>query len=139
MRVFVDDAHVQTSSLNASSPLLCDRFASANCVGFRHSVVPLTGPCNRAHLLITTKLRGKVPRIVWMDLQTRRDARSLDHGTLEEMRRLAVRRVKAGESQRSVAESLEVHPRTVSKWIVAEGSRGPRLSRAQSRRVARLG
>ncbi len=60
-----------------------------------------------------------------MDLQTRRDARSLDHGTLEEMRRLAVRRVKAGESQNSVAESLEVHPRTVSKWYTAERKAGP--------------
>ena len=60
-----------------------------------------------------------------MDLQTRRDARSLDHGTLEEMRRLAVRRVKAGESQKSVAESLEVHPRTVSKWYTAERKAGP--------------
>ena len=60
-----------------------------------------------------------------MDLMSRRDARSLDHGTLEEMRRLAVRRVKAGETQASVAESLEVHPRTVSKWIVAEREAGP--------------
>jgi transposase len=61
-----------------------------------------------------------------MDLQARRDARSLDHGTLEEMRRLAaVRRVKAGEGQRSVAESLEIHPRTVSKWVVAERKSGP--------------
>ena len=59
-----------------------------------------------------------------MDLQARRDARSLDHGTLEEMRRLAVRRVKAGETQRSVAESLEIHPRTVSKWVVTERRAG---------------
>ena len=41
------------------------------------------------------------------------------------MRRLAVRRVKAGESQNSVAESLEVHPRTVSKWYTAERNAGP--------------
>lgn len=41
------------------------------------------------------------------------------------MRRLAVRRVKAGESQRSVAASLEIHPRTVSKWVVAERTSGP--------------
>lgn len=46
-----------------------------------------------------------------------RDARSLDHSTLEEMRRLAVRRVLAGETQRQVARSLEVHRGTVAKWI----------------------
>lgn len=44
---------------------------------------------------------------------------------LEEMRRLTVRRVKSGETQRSVADSLEVHPRTVSKWVVAERDSGP--------------
>jgi transposase len=59
-----------------------------------------------------------------MDLQRRRDARSLDHGTLEEMRRLAVRRVKNGESQKSVALGLEVHARTVSKWVVVERKEG---------------
>lgn len=46
-----------------------------------------------------------------------RDARSLDHATLEEMRRLAVKRVLAGESQVAVAASLEVDKHTVSKWM----------------------
>ena len=46
-----------------------------------------------------------------------RDARSLDHATLEELRRLAVKRVLAGETQRAVAESLEVHSHTVAKWV----------------------
>jgi len=59
-----------------------------------------------------------------MEMQIRRDARSLDHGTLEEMRRLAVRRVRQGESQRRIAEILEIHPRTVSKWVVAEREGG---------------
>lgn len=48
---------------------------------------------------------------------TRRDARSLDHGTLEEMRRLAIRSALSGESLRSVAERLEVHYQTVWKWF----------------------
>jgi transposase len=47
----------------------------------------------------------------------KRDARSLDHRTLEEMRRLAVKRVLGGESQTSVASSLEVHEDTVGKWM----------------------
>lgn len=38
----------------------------------------------------------------------KRDARSLDHATLEEMRRLAVKRVgEGGETQVAVARSLE--------------------------------
>lgn len=52
-----------------------------------------------------------------MKLMSHRDARSLDHATLEEMRRLAVKRVLDGESQVAVAASLEVDKHTVSKWI----------------------
>lgn len=47
----------------------------------------------------------------------RRDARSLDHATLEEMRRLAVKRVLNGETEGAVATSLEVNRRTVTKWV----------------------
>jgi len=47
-----------------------------------------------------------------------RDARSLDRRTLEEMRRLAVRRVLGGEAQVTVARSLQVHPCTVAKWMM---------------------
>lgn len=50
-------------------------------------------------------------------LMTNRDARSLDHATLEEMRRLGVTRVLSGESQGAVARSLDVHPQTVWKWM----------------------
>jgi transposase len=46
----------------------------------------------------------------------RRDARSLDHATLEEMRRLAVRRLVAGDTQQAVAASLQVHRCTVARW-----------------------
>lgn len=52
-----------------------------------------------------------------MSLMSPRDARSLDHATLEEMRRLAVKRVIAGESQGAVAKDTEVHLRTVAKWM----------------------
>jgi transposase len=51
-------------------------------------------------------------------VMARRDARSLDHATLEEMRRLAVRRVLAGEARRAVAESLQVNAGTVAKWMM---------------------
>lgn len=54
-----------------------------------------------------------------ISLATRRDARSLDHVTLEEMRRLAVKRVLQGETQVAVARSLEVYATTVWKWCAA--------------------
>lgn len=54
----------------------------------------------------------------------KRDARSLDRGTLEEMRRLAVKRVLAGEACVDVARSLEVHPNTISKWMTAHREGG---------------
>ncbi len=52
-----------------------------------------------------------------MNPMPNRDARSLDHTTLEEMRRLGVKRVLGGESQVAVAASLEVDKHTVSKWM----------------------
>ena len=68
-----------------------------------------------------------------MDLMTRRDARSLDHKTLEEMRRMAVKAVLAGESQREVARRLEVHHQTVCKWMNwhrTEGANGLESTKA---------
>jgi transposase len=80
-----------------------------------------------------------------------RDARSLDHSTLEEMRRLAVSRVLAGENQREVARSLSVHFHTVWKWMRAYRKRGanglarrtgagrhPALTEKQQKRLFRL-
>lgn len=78
----------------------------------------------------------------------KRDARSLDHKTLEEMRRLAVSRVLAGESQIEVAWSLQVNRTTVVRWMMAyrrggeaalaarkATGRPPTLSRRQERQV----
>lgn len=83
-------------------------------------------------------------------VKAKRDARSLDHSTLEEMRRLAVRRVLGGETQRKVAASIQVHYVTVSKWMRAhrEGGdlalastkatgRPPTLSEKQTARLRR--
>mgnify|MGYP001573180748 CR=1 FL=1 len=55
---------------------------------------------------------------------TRRDARTLDHATLEEMRRQAVKRVLSGETQVDVAASLEVNHHSVSKWMRRFRKRG---------------
>jgi transposase len=55
---------------------------------------------------------------------SRRDARSLPHDVLEEMRRLAVQRALAGETQAVIACGLNVHPDTVSKWVRAYRAEG---------------
>jgi transposase len=86
-----------------------------------------------------------------MNLMQTRDARSLDHRTLEEMRRLAVKRVLHGEPQAQVARSLEVHPHSVWRWIEAFRKRGqealasrkstgrpPKLTPAQHRRLMKI-
>jgi len=80
-----------------------------------------------------------------------RDARSLDHRTLEEMRRLAVSRVVGGEQQIEVARSLGIHEDTVWKWMRTyrrKGANGlarktgagrhPTLSARQQKRLFRL-
>jgi len=54
-----------------------------------------------------------------MNVTARRDARSLEHGVLEEMRRLAVARLLKGETQGAVAQSLQVRETTVWKWYRA--------------------
>jgi transposase len=52
-----------------------------------------------------------------LPMSEKRDGRSLDHATLEEMRRLAIRRIEAGESQADVARSLDMHPASIWKWV----------------------
>jgi len=81
----------------------------------------------------------------------RRDARSLDHATLEEMRRLAVKRVLEGERHASVAATLQVNPGTVAKWMMTYRQSGdaglaarkapgprPKLSKRQQERLRRI-
>ncbi len=48
-------------------------------------------------------------------IQIKRDARSLDHKTLEQLRHEIVRRRLAGESRNHIAASLQINPTTVSK------------------------
>ncbi len=66
-----------------------------------------------------------------------RDARSLDHATLEEMRCLAVNRVLDGEVHGEVARSLQVHRCTVAKWMMSyrnEGEAGLGSTKATGRK-----
>ena len=77
-----------------------------------------------------------------------RDARKLSHEALEDLRRLGVSRVLAGESQPNVARSLHVTRTTVVRWMMAYRSGGeaalaarkppgrpPRLSTKQRERL----
>jgi transposase len=61
----------------------------------------------------------------------KRDARSLDHATLEELRRLAVRRVVEGATQVAVARSVAVHRCTVAKWMRTYRRHGDRALAAR--------
>ena len=75
-----------------------------------------------------------------MSEAVRRDGRSLDHATLEEMRRLAVRRVLAGEMQAAVARSLEMYPSNVACWMKTYREKGEAglASRKATRRLLAL-
>lgn len=77
-----------------------------------------------------------------------RDGRSLDHRTLEHLRRLAVRRVAEGERPREVMRSLGFCRTSIYKWLRAYRRRGeaglagsksngptPKLTDAQKRQV----
>lgn len=57
-------------------------------------------------------------------VMAKRDARKLDRKTQEEIRRLAVKRVLAGEKQRAVAESLEVSPSALYIWMAKYRDKG---------------
>ncbi len=54
----------------------------------------------------------------------KRDGRTLDHKTLEEMRRMAVQRVREGERPSAVIASLGFHRTVIYKWLNAAGGRG---------------
>src|SRR3990172_9997980 len=78
------------------------------------------------------------------------DGRSLDHKTLEHMRRLAVRRVESGEKPSAVSASLGFCRTSIYKWLRAHARHGegalasrkapgptPKLTDAQKRQVRR--
>ncbi len=64
---------------------------------------------------------------------TKIDGRTLDHVTLEHLRKLAVRRVLAGEQPSVVAQSLGFYRTSIYKWLRAHKSGGE--SRLNSRKA----
>ena len=78
------------------------------------------------------------------------DGRSLDHKTLEHMRRLGVRRVESGEKPSVVSVSLGLYRTSIYKWLRAYDRHGeaalagrkapgptPKLTKSQKRKVRR--
>ena len=62
----------------------------------------------------------------------KRDGRTLDHKTLEEMRRMAVQRVREGEQPSAVIASLGLHRTVIYKWLNAAAGRGRGLRALRS-------
>ncbi len=63
----------------------------------------------------------------------KRDGRTLDHKTLEEMRRMAVQRVREGEKPSAVIASLGFHRTVIYKWLTAAAGRGRGVRALRSR------
>ena len=63
----------------------------------------------------------------------RRDGRTLDHGTLETIRVMAVERVWEGKAASTVIASYGFHRTTIYKWLVAAARPGVGLAALQSR------
>jgi transposase len=61
--------------------------------------------------------RARLFTVLLLSVTKRRDGRSLDHRTLEELRRLGVARVLAGEAVADVARSLQLTGTSVYRWM----------------------
>lgn len=71
--------------------------------------------------------------MVTMDMK--RDGRQLDHQTLEEIRRMAVERVREGESAAQVIASYGFSRTSIYRWLSAASGRGGGLRALRSRRA----
>lgn len=64
----------------------------------------------------------------------KRDGRKLDHGTLEEIRKMAVERVREGERPSVVIASYGFHRSVMYRWMKAAAGRGKGLRALTSRK-----
>ena len=67
--------------------------------------------------------------------EMQRDGRTLDHRTLEEIRRMAVERVREGEDPSTVIASYGFCRTTIYKWLRAASGRGRGLRALASRKA----
>jgi transposase len=66
----------------------------------------------------------------------KRDGRTLDHRTLEEIRRMAVERVREGEDPSAVIASYGFCRTTIYKWMHASSGRGKGMRALASRKAS---
>src|SRR5262245_59863094 len=64
----------------------------------------------------------------------KRDGRGLDHKTLEEIRLMAIERVREGEDRRTVIASYGFCRTTIYRWLRAAKGRGRGLAALRSRK-----
>ena len=69
-----------------------------------------------------------------VEVEMKRDGRTLDHVTLEEIRRMAVRRVREGEKPSAVIASFGFNRTVIYKWLTAAAGRGRGLEALRSTR-----
>ncbi|EQD51096.1 transposase, partial [mine drainage metagenome] len=55
--------------------------------------------------------------VIRVKLNMKRDGRTLDHRTLEEIRRMAVERVREGERPSAVIASYGFHRCVIYRWL----------------------
>lgn len=65
----------------------------------------------------------------------KRDGRQLDHKTLEEIRKMAVQRVREGEKPSEVIASFGLHRSVIYRWLKAAAGRGKGLRALASRKA----
>lgn len=65
----------------------------------------------------------------------KRDGRQLDHKTLEEIRKMAVERVREGEKPSEVIASYGLHRSVIYRWMKAAAGRGKGLRALASRKA----
>lgn len=75
-------------------------------------------------------------RIVAYTQEMKRDGRTLDHRTLEEIRRMAVERVREGEDPGTVIASYGFCRTTIYKWLRAASGRGRGLRALAARKAS---
>ena len=69
-----------------------------------------------------------------ISLHMKRDGRTLDHATLEEIRRMAVERVREGERPSAVIAGYGFHRCVIYRWLKASSGRGHGLKALRSTR-----
>jgi transposase len=60
----------------------------------------------------------------------KRDGRKLDHGTLEEIRKMAIELVREGERPSTVIASHGLHRCVIYRWMKAAAKRGKGVRKA---------